>query len=144
VESLEGLERFNDYFHNYILDLAFGLSEVYIRRLQHVLEHFRESATMEEACTAGTINLEKFKSALEEVKTFIPEPPVNDPPENKPEPTGQGSETQPDPLKNEPEIEITENRTPKKSGPVCGCLWAFLLMFFITGFVTLVTVLFAG
>ena len=73
VESLEELDRFNVYFHNYILDLVFGLSEIYIRRLHYTIEHFKENATMEEACVTGTMNLEKFKSELEKVKTFTPE-----------------------------------------------------------------------
>lgn len=78
VESLEELNRFNDYFHNYILDLVFGLAEIYIRRLRYIIDQYEEIATMEEACIKGNIKLKKFKFDLEEVKTFTPEPPGND------------------------------------------------------------------
>ncbi|MEI7725421.1 MAG: hypothetical protein WCK09_09970 [Bacteroidota bacterium] len=44
-----------------------------INRLHYTIEHFKEIATMEEACATGTMNLEKFKSELEKVKTFTPE-----------------------------------------------------------------------
>ena len=74
VENLEELERFNDYFHNYILDLVFGLSESFIRRVSYVIENYKDSVTLVEACAQGHIKLEKFISDLEEVKTFTPEP----------------------------------------------------------------------
>jgi hypothetical protein len=141
VESLEELDRFNVYFHNYILDLVFGLTEIYIRRLHYTLEYFKENATFEETCIKGNINLEKFKFDLEEVKTFTPEPSENAPPENKPEPTDQDSKMQSDPLKNEPETKGAENKNKIKARPIGGWLWAIMVMLFASGLVTLVTLI---
>ncbi|MCX6268884.1 MAG: hypothetical protein NTW16_16280 [Bacteroidetes bacterium] len=72
VKSLEDLGRFNIFFHNYILDLVFGLAEIYIKRLRYAMEHLRGKESLEEACAKGAMNLEKFEHYLGEIKTFNP------------------------------------------------------------------------
>jgi hypothetical protein len=67
VETLEELDRFNAYFHNYILNLVFELSKSYIRRLRFTLEFFKDNETYEEACAKGNMKLEKFIMDLEEI-----------------------------------------------------------------------------
>ena len=44
-----------------------------INRLHYTIEQFKENAKFEETCIKGTMNLEKFKSELDKVKTFTPE-----------------------------------------------------------------------
>lgn len=71
VENLEGLARFNNYFHNYILNLVFDLSESYIPRLRYTIDYFKDNETFEEACTKGNMKLEKFILDLQEIKYSV-------------------------------------------------------------------------
>ena len=74
VKSLEDLERFNDFFQNYILDLVYGLAEIFIRRMRYAMEHLRDKESLVEAYAKGVMNLEKFEHDLEEIKTTCAEP----------------------------------------------------------------------
>jgi hypothetical protein len=68
------LEKFNNYFHNYILDLVYGLSEIYIRRMRYTIDYLHVDKQFEEAYAKGAINLKKFEKDLAEAKAFIPGP----------------------------------------------------------------------
>ncbi len=84
VVTLEDLEKFNNFFQNYILDLVFGFSEIYIRRMRYTIDYLHVDKQFEEACATGAINLEKFEKDLEEARAFIPGPSDFVPQDDKP------------------------------------------------------------
>ncbi|MCX6277975.1 MAG: hypothetical protein NT004_07745 [Bacteroidetes bacterium] len=84
VVTLEDLEKFNNFFQNYILDLVFGFAEIFIRRWRYTIDYLRVDKQFEEAYAKGAINLEKFEKDLEEAKAFIPGPSDLVPCDDKP------------------------------------------------------------
>ena len=70
VETQLGLERFNNYLHNFILDLIFATADIFIKRMSYTIEHLRDDKQLEEACNLGVQNFQKFKEELEELKSY--------------------------------------------------------------------------
>jgi hypothetical protein len=131
VESLEELEKFNNYFHNYILDLVYGLSDTFIRRTRFTIDYFRDDKQFESSCAKGTINLEKFEKDLAEGKAFIPGPSDFVPDDDKPAPSDRGSEASSSPQNDTIGVNLSEAMTQNRGGSTPRWKWILWLIIII-------------
>jgi hypothetical protein len=164
VETMAELEKFNNYFHNYILDLVYGLSEIYIRRMRYIIDYFRDDKQFEASCRIGAINLEKFEKDLAEAKAFIPGPSDFGPPEDNPAPSsrgskasssflvflikswlsapsGRGSEASSSPQNDTIELKLSEAATQNRGGPTPGWQWILWILISVYSLICLIILL---
>jgi hypothetical protein len=68
VNSLQELAKFNEYFHEYLVEMAFKLAEIFIRRLIYTIDYFQDEEAFKEVCGEATLNLRNFRNEIEKLK----------------------------------------------------------------------------
>jgi len=68
VSTLNDLETFNEYFHQYLVEMAFKLAAMLIQRLNYTIEYFQDDEAFKDVCRETTLNLENFRKEIEKLK----------------------------------------------------------------------------
>ncbi len=68
VNTLEELAEFNEQFHQYLVEMAFKLAEILIRRMTYTIEYFNDDEVLKESCYQAAGQLELFQAEIEKLK----------------------------------------------------------------------------
>ena len=68
VNTLEELAEFNEYFHQYLVEMAFKLAVILIRRMTFTIEYLKDDEIFNESCYQAADHLELFQAEIEKLK----------------------------------------------------------------------------
>jgi len=68
VKSMEELQKFNEFFHHYLIEMAFKMCEIFFRRMTYTIEYLQNDEGFKEACREATVNLNNFRNEIEKLK----------------------------------------------------------------------------
>ena len=68
IHTLEELVKFNEYFHNYVLELVYRFTDFIIKRMRYTVLYLSKDKTIEATCKDAYIDLVKFIEAIESEK----------------------------------------------------------------------------
>jgi hypothetical protein len=69
VERLDELAGFNSFLHQYLVEMAFKLAEIFIRRINFTIGFLKNEEAFKEICVAATFNVRNFRKAIESLKS---------------------------------------------------------------------------
>lgn len=68
VETLDELEGFNSFLHQYLVEMAFKLAEIFIRRINYTIAFLKNEEAFKEICVEASFNVRNFRKAIENLK----------------------------------------------------------------------------
>jgi len=68
VETLNELAEFNAFLHQYLVEMAFKLAEIFIRRMNYTIEFLQNEEAFKEVCGETSMNLINFRNEIEKLK----------------------------------------------------------------------------
>ena len=69
VETLDELAGFNSFLHQYLVEMAFKLAEIFIRRINYTIGFLKNEEAFKEICVEATFNVRNFRKAIESLKS---------------------------------------------------------------------------
>jgi hypothetical protein len=68
IKTLDELAAFNEFFHQYLLEMAFKLAEIFIQRLNYTVEYFQYDGAFKDVFRETTLHLENFRNEIQKLK----------------------------------------------------------------------------
>jgi len=68
VNTLEELQKFNEFFHHYLVEMAFKMCEIFFRRMNYTIEYLQNDEAFKDVCREATVNLNNFRNEIEKLK----------------------------------------------------------------------------
>ena len=68
VETLDELAKFNDFFHQYLVEMVFKMCEIFIRRMTYTIEYLQDKEAFKDTCVEAMLNLKNFREEIEKLK----------------------------------------------------------------------------
>lgn len=68
VHTLDELAEFNEQFHQYLVEMAFKLAEILIRRMTYTIEYIKDDEVLKESCHQAVVQLVLFQEEIEKLK----------------------------------------------------------------------------
>lgn len=68
VTDMKEMNDFNEYFHNYLIGLAFRISDIYTKRMAYTIQYLQNENLFPDMCKEAMITLNKFELQLEELR----------------------------------------------------------------------------
>jgi hypothetical protein len=68
VNTLEELAEFNEQFHQYLVEMAFKLAEIIIRKMSYTIEYLKDDDVLKDSCNLAAVHLELFQAEIEKLK----------------------------------------------------------------------------
>ena len=68
VTDMKMMDDFNEYFRNYLIGMAFRISEIYIKRMAYTIQYLQDENLFPDKCQTAMVGLDKFKLQLEALR----------------------------------------------------------------------------
>ncbi len=68
VTDMKMMDDFNEYFRNYLIGMAFRISDIYIKRMAYTIHYLQNENLFPDKCKEAMITLNKFELQLAELK----------------------------------------------------------------------------